>query len=60
MVPITFSEMYKNLPEILNEKEKKELTCPLAFAALLHLANEQSLDLKLLSGVNDFKIKGPN
>lgn len=52
--------MYKDLPEILGEKDKKELTCPLAFVALLHLCNEQNLDLKQLPGYKDFEIKGPN
>lgn len=58
--PTTFSEMYTKIPEVLAEKEKKELSCSLAFVALLHLCNEQNLALKQLPGYTDFEIRGPN
>ncbi|CAH0547136.1 unnamed protein product [Brassicogethes aeneus] len=54
---ISFSNLYNELPCLLNEKMKKELSCPLAFVALLHLCNEQNLNLKQLPGYKDFVIK---
>ncbi|XP_066259495.1 condensin complex subunit 2-like [Euwallacea similis] len=43
---IQFSQMYQQLPQFLDEKVASELSCPLAFVALLHLCNEQNLSLK--------------
>lgn len=60
VIPTTFSEMYKNLPDLLAEKEKRELTSHLAFVALLHLCNEQNLHLTQSPDYKDFGIKGPN
>lgn len=57
IIPQTFSEMFKHLPDLLAEKEKKELTCPLAFVALLHLCNEQNLHLTQIDGYRDFHIR---
>ncbi|XP_018565180.1 condensin complex subunit 2 [Anoplophora glabripennis] len=59
VIPTTFSKMYKELPEILPHKMQKELSCYLAFIALLHLCNEQNLKLKQHLGCKDFDINGP-
>ncbi|XP_056631792.1 condensin complex subunit 2-like [Diorhabda sublineata] len=59
LIPQTFSELYKALPELMQSKEKEKLSCPLACFALLHLANEQNLYLKQLSGNKDCYIMGP-
>lgn len=40
-----FSDIYRILPQHLSDKMKKDLSCPLAFAALLHLCNEHDLEL---------------
>lgn len=41
-----FSALYKNLPSKLSTKMSENLSVPLAFIALLHLANEHNLKLK--------------
>nr|CAI5867376.1 unnamed protein product [Callosobruchus analis] len=53
----TFAALYSFLPEVLTGKDKSNLSCPLAFVALLHLANEENLHFKLLNGENNFTIK---
>ncbi|VEN62759.1 unnamed protein product [Callosobruchus maculatus] len=53
----TFAALYSSLPEILTGKEKLNLSCPLAFVALLHLANEENLHFKPLNRENNFTIK---
>ncbi|XP_074030653.1 condensin complex subunit 2 isoform X2 [Leptinotarsa decemlineata] len=55
----TFSKMYKDLPKLLPDKERRELSCPLAFVALLHLCNEKNLALEQISTYKDFRIHGP-
>lgn len=51
--------MIRELPELLPSKMQKELSCPLAFFALLHVTNEQNLVLEQRPGNNkDFEIKG--
>ncbi|KAJ8947872.1 hypothetical protein NQ318_010018 [Aromia moschata] len=57
--PMNFSNMYEHLPDRLTGNTREELSCPLAFVALLHLANEQNLQLKQLPGYKDFHIRGP-
>ncbi|CAG9812522.1 unnamed protein product [Phaedon cochleariae] len=59
VIPTTFSKMFMSIPDILQEKEKKELSCPLAFFALLHLCNEQNLHLTQMPCYKDFHIRGP-
>ncbi|CAH1113307.1 unnamed protein product [Psylliodes chrysocephalus] len=59
VIPQNFSNLYKSLPELLGQKEKQEMSCPLAFVALLHLCNEQNLQLTQLPGYKDCLIKGP-
>lgn len=51
-----FSEVYKEIPDKLPEKYRSELSCSLAFAALLHLANEHNLELKGQEDLNDIVI----
>ncbi|KAK5641201.1 hypothetical protein RI129_009748 [Pyrocoelia pectoralis] len=53
----TFSSLYSSLPERLNDKMRQELSCPLAFVALLHLANEQNLEFQGQPDLADFSIK---
>ncbi|XP_066259486.1 condensin complex subunit 2-like [Euwallacea similis] len=56
---IQFSQMYQQLPQFLDEKVASELSCPLAFVALLHLCNEQNLSLKSQNDY-DFCISNSN
>ncbi|CAH1407884.1 unnamed protein product [Nezara viridula] len=49
--PVKFSEIYSSLPDKLPKEEAAELSFPLAFMALLHMANEKNLALK---GTNDY------
>ncbi|KAF5283520.1 hypothetical protein FQA39_LY17335 [Lamprigera yunnana] len=53
---MTFSDVYKNLPSKLSENMRQELSRPLVFVALLHLANEQNLCFEGQSDLKDFKI----
>ncbi|KAK4874775.1 hypothetical protein RN001_014135 [Aquatica leii] len=55
--PMTFSYLYKNLPKRLTDKMQDELSCPLAFVALLHLANEQNLQFEGQPDFTDFAIR---
>lgn len=59
VIPQSFSELYKALPELMPSKEKEKLSSPLACFALLHLANEQNLYLEQLAGNKDCYIMGP-
>ncbi|XP_063977605.1 condensin complex subunit 2 [Diachasmimorpha longicaudata] len=43
--PKPFSDIYVHLPDLLNRNDSKELSFPIAFVSLLHLANEKSLKL---------------
>jgi len=43
--PVTFSDMYAALPSRLPSKLAENLSAPLAIVALLHLANEKTLDI---------------
>ncbi|XP_017782741.1 PREDICTED: condensin complex subunit 2 isoform X2 [Nicrophorus vespilloides] len=54
---INFSEIYKKLPTMIPKKMEEELSCPLAFFALLHLANEQNLKLLGSSDMTDIMIE---
>ncbi|KAF5270534.1 hypothetical protein FQR65_LT05432 [Abscondita terminalis] len=54
--PIKFSSLYKYLPDRLTEKMREELSCPLAFVALLHLANEQNLLINGQPDLSDFAV----
>lgn len=53
----TFSEIYKEVPSRITDKMQQELSCPLAFVALLHLCNEQNLQLTGRSDLRDFTIE---
>ncbi|XP_030764520.1 condensin complex subunit 2 [Sitophilus oryzae] len=55
-----FSNMYKVLPQKVTESMRRELSCPLAFVALLHLCNEQNLFLRKGDDISDFFIMGPS
>lgn len=43
--PVAFSNMYAALPSRLPSKLAENLSAPLAIVALLHLANEKTLDI---------------
>jgi chromatin segregation and condensation protein Rec8/ScpA/Scc1 (kleisin family) len=43
--PVTFSDVYAALPSRLPSKLAENLSAPLAIVALLHLANEKTLDI---------------
>ncbi|KAK4308688.1 hypothetical protein Pmani_019639 [Petrolisthes manimaculis] len=51
-----FSVLYKTLPSKLSTKMSENLSVPLAFIALLHLANEHNLELIDQGNLMDFKI----
>ncbi|XP_045480817.1 condensin complex subunit 2-like [Harmonia axyridis] len=55
--PTTFSTIFRDIPHILPQAMKKELTCSLVFSALLHLCNEKYLKLTQVSGCKDFTIE---
>ena len=54
---INFSSVYKTLPSNLSSNMAENLSCPLAFIALLHLCNERSLILEADGKLEDFLIK---
>jgi len=55
-----FSETYNQIPNLLSQKMAENLSVALAFSALLHLANENSLLLEQPYGcLNDFNIVHP-
>jgi len=56
---MNFSEVFHELklPAKLPQKMTEGLTVPLALLALLHLCNEQGLELEQDTGLQDFKIK---
>ncbi|RZC40771.1 condensin complex subunit 2-like, partial [Asbolus verrucosus] len=54
--PVQFSQVYKDIPNYLSKDMRKELSCPLAFVALLHLCNENNLVLRQMPNCNDFCI----
>jgi len=48
---VKLSEVFRELPKKLPPEEVEELSFPIAFMALLHMANEKTLELK---GNNDY------
>uniref|UniRef100_A0A0P5QB78 Condensin complex subunit 2 n=1 Tax=Daphnia magna TaxID=35525 RepID=A0A0P5QB78_9CRUS len=59
--PKPFSETYHRIPSLLPQKMADNLSVALAFAALLHLANENTLRLEQTYGnLDDFVIVHPN
>lgn len=52
-----FSDIYNSLKIRLNEKMRSDLSCPLAFVALLHLCNEKNLKLIGQPDLADFTIE---
>ncbi|XP_043251000.1 condensin complex subunit 2-like [Colletes gigas] len=52
-----FSEIYKELPNTLTKDNSKELSYPIAFVSLLHLANEKSLKITSSPDVSDLTIE---
>jgi condensin complex subunit 2 len=54
--PVTFSDMYATLPSRLPSKLAENLSAPLAIVALLHLANEKTLDIEGNEDLSDLII----
>lgn len=57
ITPTSLNVIYKVLPSKLSEAMAENLSSPLAFVALLHLANEHSLRLESTPKLNDILIK---
>ncbi|XP_066958009.1 condensin complex subunit 2 isoform X2 [Macrobrachium rosenbergii] len=53
---ITFNKLFNTLPSKLSAKMTESLSVPLAFIALLHLANEHNLKLNSIGELQDFVI----
>ncbi|XP_011301112.1 condensin complex subunit 2 [Fopius arisanus] len=51
--PKTFAEIYEHLPDKLSKNDAKELSFPIAFVSLLHLANEKNLKLLSTDNLSD-------
>lgn len=51
-----FSNVFEKLPSQLNKNDASELTCPLAFVSLLHLANEKNLRIISNDDYSDLSI----
>jgi condensin complex subunit 2 len=54
--PVTFSDMYAALPSRLPSVLAENLSAPLAFVALLHLANEKTLHIVENENLSDLII----
>lgn len=53
---LTFSNMYKKLPDRVGTSMANNLSVPIAFVALLHLTNEKNLQLQGKPDLSDFII----
>uniref|UniRef100_A0A1S4H6T5 Condensin complex subunit 2 n=1 Tax=Anopheles gambiae TaxID=7165 RepID=A0A1S4H6T5_ANOGA len=54
---ITFSALYRKVPQLLSKTMSENISKSLAFYAVLHLANEKSLLLGRQEDLNDFTIR---
>lgn len=54
---LTFSDIYKTLPNELSKSNAEALSLPIAIVSLLHLANEKSLTLSSLPDSSDIIIE---
>jgi len=52
----TFSDLYKVLPNQISHNMAENLSVPIAFACLLHLANEHNLELRDSKDLRDISI----
>lgn len=57
--PTHFSHIYHQLPKQMSPLMAKDLTAPLAFVSLLHLANEHNLSLQSNEEKDDITISKP-
>lgn len=55
--PKSFGDIYLDLPDKLNKNDAKELSFPIAFVSLLHLANEKQLTLLSNDDYSDILIR---
>ncbi|RWS22412.1 hypothetical protein B4U80_07549 [Leptotrombidium deliense] len=53
---VSFNELYKNVPKMITKTMLENLSTPIAFVTLLHLANEKNLKLKANDEMTDFEI----
>uniref|UniRef100_A0A6V7JNY3 Condensin complex subunit 2 n=1 Tax=Bracon brevicornis TaxID=1563983 RepID=A0A6V7JNY3_9HYME len=51
--PKPFVDIYSHLPKKLSKNDAKELSFPIAFVSLLHLANEKTLKLTSVDNLTD-------
>lgn len=56
---LLFSQTYSSLPDKLNLQMRENLSIPIAFTCLLHLANEKQLEIQSLPSLKDVIIKLP-
>ncbi|KAF6199454.1 hypothetical protein GE061_007480 [Apolygus lucorum] len=54
--PVRFSHLFSSLPALLPPEEAGQLSCGIAFMAVLHLANEKSLALRGDETHSDFQV----
>ncbi|XP_049289983.1 condensin complex subunit 2 [Anopheles funestus] len=54
---ITFTTLYRKVPHLLSKSMSENFSKSLAFYAVLHLANEKSLQLERQEDLNDFTIR---
>ncbi|XP_032666074.1 condensin complex subunit 2-like [Odontomachus brunneus] len=52
-----FSNIYKKLPKLLTKNNAEALSVPLAFISLLHLANEEGLNLCSLPDMSNINVE---
>ena len=54
--PQLFSEMYSSLPGKVSSNMWENMSVPIAFTCLLHLANEKELKIEGMPTLSDLKI----
>uniref|UniRef100_A0A182MED7 Condensin complex subunit 2 n=1 Tax=Anopheles culicifacies TaxID=139723 RepID=A0A182MED7_9DIPT len=57
---ITFTTLYRKVPQLLSKTMNENISKSLAFYAVLHLANEKSLVLEQQEDLKDFTIRKAN
>ena len=56
VVPVPFNKLMLNLPKVLSKAMAENMSTPLAFYSVLHLANENGLTLTQTDDLHDFII----
>lgn len=57
---VSFSNLYGTLPRLIPNQMAENLSVPLAFNCLLHLANEKNLKIESCSDMSDLRISKPS